>query len=70
MAADALLILKTLNAGLAKYVLLNRDTNSSVRTKANFRLTPERDMHLDAPEDAFRSPSHCDAGDLRSNSFC
>ena len=50
MAADAQLILETLNAGLAKYVLLNRDTNSSVRTKANFRRTPERDMHLDAPK--------------------
>ena len=50
MAADAQLILETLNAGLAKYVLLNRDTNSSVRTKSNFRLTPERDMHHDAPK--------------------
>ena len=50
MAADAQLILETLNAGLAKFVLLNRDTNSSVRTKADFRLTPERDVHLDAPK--------------------
>ena len=50
VAADVQLILEALNAGLAKYVLLNRDTNSSVRTKAYFRLTPERDVHLDAPK--------------------
>ena len=50
MAADAQLILEALNAGLANYVWLNRETNSFVRTKVYFRLPPERDVHLDAPK--------------------
>ena len=50
MAADVQVILEALNAGLAKYVLLNRETNSSVRTKVYFRPPPERDVHLDVPK--------------------
>jgi len=50
IAADVQVILEALDGGEVKYVVLNRDVNSSVRTKAYFRLIPEKSVDSEENE--------------------
>lgn len=47
VAADVQRTVEALSTGRAKYVVLNRDTNSGPRTKVHFRLLPERALQSD-----------------------